>query len=190
MLRSSYPPGQPGPGVAPKPLGFTPTSVNQIMFPGSLPGTLFSEPVLSGPTPGVGGAVGAARLTMALLVDYTMGNFNLPITFPGGSFLLAINSVTFQAGLTTATIQLGQLSGAGDIVVVAPPAKGATAPPQQPGVQLPLWDAVSPYQPFTCWLGVGANTGETAGGVIVLVDYARIAGSWSLPAKNFNKPGS
>lgn len=187
LLRNTYPPGQPEMGYPPKLLRRTPQGADEIMFPGSLQGTLFQGPVLSGPAPGIDGAVGAARLTLSLQIDWTMGNFQIPVPFPGASFLLAVNAVTVQDGLA-AFITLGTEQGQGDICTVAPPPKDSTAPMVQPMVQLPLWDAVLPQEPFVAWLNVSANTGATAGIAIVLVDYVRVAPAWSAPATNHNRP--
>lgn len=189
LLRSTYPPGQPPLGVKPKPLRRTPQSADDIMFPGSLQGTLFQGPLVSGPTPGVDGAAAATRLTLSLQVDWSMGNFNVPILFPGGSFLLAVNCVTYETYATAPVILIGTQSGQGDIqsVTVTPINVGPT--PQPVMVQLPLWNAVAPQAPFTAWFGVSGNTGATAGGLIVLVDFVRIPAPWSVPATNFNRPG-
>lgn len=189
LLRSTYPPGQPPLGYAPKPLRRSPQSAADIMFPGSLQGTLFQGPIISGPTPGVNGAVAATRLTLSLQIDWSMGNFNVPILFPGGSFLLSITSVSYETYATAPVILLGTQSGQGDIqaVTVTPINVGPT--PQPVMVQLPLWNAAAPLVPFTAWLGVSGNTGATAGGVIVLIDYVRVPSPWSVPATNFNRPG-
>lgn len=187
QLRSSYPPGQPDMGAAPTQLGSTPQGVAQIMYPGTALGTLFQGPVLSGPTPGVNGAVGSARLDLCLQVDGSMGNFNLPVQFPGGSFLLSIDAITLVDGMN-AFISLGTENGQGDIATVPLPAAGAYAPTVPPAVQLPLWDAAAPQEPFTMWLNVSTNAAQTAGIALVIVNYIRIPAPWSEPATNFNRP--
>lgn len=187
LLRNTYPPGQPEIGWAPRPLRRTPQGIAEIMSPGSIIGTHFQGPVVSGPAPGINGAAGAAQLSVSLQVDWSMGNFQLPITFPGGSFLQSVDAVTYEDGINAA-ITLGTESGQSDIAEIALPAKGAVAPPVQPEAQLPLWDAVQPQEPFTCWLNVSANTGSTTGGAIILLNYVRIAAPWSEPATNYNRP--
>lgn len=157
------------------------------MFPGTAEGTQFQGPVLSGPTPGINGAVGSARLSMAIQVDGSMGNYNLQIPFPGGSFLLGIDAITLATGLN-AMIILGTQTGQGDIATVALPALGAFAPTEVPSVQLPLWNAVAPQAPFTAWMNVSANGTKNAGIALVLLNYVRIAGPWSVPGVNYNTP--
>lgn len=188
LLRNTYPPGQPEIGAPPTPLGHVPQGIDEIMFPGTQQGTLFQGPVVSGPAPGINGACGAARLTLSLQVDFTMGNFQLPIQFPGGSFITALNAITLQAGLATTFIMIGTEAGQGDIATVPLPALGAFEPDIEPSVQLPLWNAAAPQAPFTAWVSVSANTGQTAGCAIVLIDYVRIPAPWSTPATNYNRP--
>jgi hypothetical protein len=181
--RNTYPAGQPTLGGPPKPLLKTPTSVSQIMFPISgVQGTLYQGPLISGPTPGVAGAAGTAILTLALQIDWTMGNFNLPIQFPGGSFIMSLSAVTYAAGLAGVIANFGSQSGAVDIGKVTIPPAGTVLAPAPPDAQLPLWDKTCPTCPFQAWLGVTGNTGNTSGGTIVLVQYVRLASPWSSPA--------
>lgn len=183
MLRSSYPPGQPDPGTAPTHLGRAPQSINDLMYPGTQQGPLFQGPIASGPAPGVHGAVGAARLTLCLLIDSTMGNFQLPIQFPGGSFITGVNAVMLEPGLMTALITLGTQVGQGDICTIPLPAVGATLDPPPPVlVQLPMWSATSPRAPFAAWLNVSGNPVSPAGMAILLIDYVRLPAPWSTPA--------
>jgi hypothetical protein len=160
-----------------------------MMFPGTQQGTLFQGPIVSGPTPGANGAAGAARLTLCLQLDHTMGNFQLPIQFPGGSFIVGVNAITLQTGLTTAFISLGTQAGQGDICTVPLPALGAQLdPPPPPMVQLPLWNAVLPQAPFTAWINVSSNpTSSTTGMALILIDYVRVPAPWSVPAANFSR---
>lgn len=174
-------------GSAPPLLGHAPQGANDVMYPGTQQGTLFQGPVLSGPTPGVNGAVGAAQLCLCLQVDGSMGNFEIPIQFPGGSFIGAVNAVTLAAGLN-AFVMLGTQAGQGDICTVPLPALGAFAPPVEPAVQLPLWNAVAPEAPFTMWLNVSTNATQSAGIALVIVGYVRIPSRWSLPSNNYNTP--
>lgn len=159
----------------------------EIATPGSINGTHFQGPVMSGPTPGVDGATGSAQLTLCLQIDWSMGNFSVSIPFPGGSFLQSINAVCYEAGLN-AFVMLGTQPGQGDIATIPLPAKGAFEPNIEPQAQLPLWDATTPSEPFTAWLNVSANTGSTTGGVVVLLNYIRLVGPWSVPATNYNRP--
>lgn len=191
QLRNTYPAAQASIGPAPKPLGGAPTSVNQIEFPGSVLGTHFAGPLISGPAPGANYASGSAFLALTLQIDWSMGNFNIPVQFPSGSFIQSVTAVTYEAGLGAAvSVSLGTQSGATDIVSFTLPAKGTVLPPVEPTVQLPLWDGVCPFCPFQAWLSVGSNTGHTAGGAIVIIQYVRVAAPWSPAAKNYNKPGA
>jgi len=156
------------------------------MTPGSINGTHFQGPLISGPTPGVDGAAGSALLVLSLQIDYTMGDFSIPVPFPGGSFLQSLNAVTYEAGLT-ATVTLGAQTGQSTIGTIALPALNATGASIQPARQLPLWNAVPPEQPFTAWLNVAGSAG-TAGGAIILIHYVRVTGPWSDPATNHNRP--
>lgn len=185
LLRNTYPPGQPEIGSPPKPLRKTPQAVTQIMFPDGTQSTHFQGPVVSGPAPGVQGAAGSARLTLSLQVDGTMGNFSVPIRFPGGSLLESISAVTYATGLA-ATVELGTTQGAADVATVTLPAYGAFEDPVPPGVQMPLWDAALPEEPFQIWLTVAGNTVST-GGAIILINYIRLAGPWSDPARDYSR---
>lgn len=181
--RNSYPPGQPPLGGPPKALGKTPTNVSQIEFPISgIQGTLYQGPLLSGPTPGVNGAVGTAVMVLALQIDSTMGNFDLPIQFPGGTFLRSFSAVTYQAGLVGCIVNFGSQLGATDIAVVDVPLAAAILAPVPPTAQLPLWDKACPTCPFQMWMGVTLNPGGAQGGTIILVEYIRLASPWSAPA--------
>jgi hypothetical protein len=187
QARSTYPPGAPSLGWPPKTFGKTPVNAAQIMTPGAQPTTHFSGPVVSGPAPGIG-AMGAAQLTLCLQLDYSMGNFSVPVSFPNGSFLQSLNAATYAAGLPssplTLIVTLGTQTGLADIAAALTlPATGAVVAPVLPAAQLPLWDAVSPLVPFQMWLNVAGNTGATAGGAVIMVNYLRIPGPWSGPAK-------
>jgi hypothetical protein len=180
QLRSTYPAGMPPLGSAPKLFGKTPTSIAQIMFPAiGIPGTHFQGPLVSGPTPGVQGAAGSAELILSLQLDGSMGNFDLPIQFPGGSFLTWFSAFTYASGVPgAAVIELGTQQGGSDIGVFNIPALGAVVLRQNPGVQLPVWSNVPPLSPFQAWLHVGGNT-ASVGGVILAVAYLRLSGPWS-----------
>lgn len=184
QLRSTYPAGLPPLGVAPKLFGKTPVSIAQIMFPAiGIAGTHFQGPLVSGATPGVAGAAGTAETILALQIDGSMGNFDLPIQFPGGSFLIWTSAFTYATGIPgTAVITLGTQQGGSDIETMVLPALNAVTPRQTPAVQLPVWGAVAPVSPFQAWLHVSANT-ASAGGAIIAVAYLRLAGPWSGPAK-------
>lgn len=161
--------------------------MGEIMFPDGILATHVQGPLVSGPVGGVQGAAGSAVLTLTLQIDWSMGNFSIPLKFPGGSFLQSITAVTYEAGLG-ATVQLGTQQGASDIGTVTLPAKGAVAPAVPPNAQLPMWDDECPFCPFQAWLTVSGNTGATAGGAVVLITYARLAAPWSGPASNYNRP--
>lgn len=186
QLRNTYPPGQPAMSAAPKPLRRTPTGVGQIMFPDGVLATHFQGPLVSGPTPGVQGAAGSATLTLTLQIDWSQGDYSIPIQFPGGCFLQSLSAITYETGLG-ASVQLGTQQGGSDIGTVTLPAKGAVSPPQTPGAQLPVWDDQCPFCPFQAWLTVSGNTGATQGGAIVLITYVRLAAPWSSPATDYNR---
>lgn len=189
LLRNSYPPDQPAKSAPPKSLGSTPVGVSQIMFPDGVQATHFVGPLVSGPTPGVQGAAGSAKLVLTLQIDWSMGNFSIPVQFPFGSFLESITAVTYETGLNAATtVQLGTQQSASDIVTIDElPAKGAVLEPELPGAQLPVWSDQCPFCPFQMWLTVSGNTGATAGGAILLVNYVRLAAPWSPHARDYNR---
>jgi hypothetical protein len=143
----------------------------------------FTGALVSGATPGVQAAAGTALLALALQIDGSMGNFDLPIQFPGGSFLASFTAVTVAAGLPgVIVVNLGTQQTLADIGVITVPALGAIAAPVQPLEQLPIWGAVSPLVPFQIWLHVGGNT-ASAGITILVINYQRLASPWSGPAK-------
>lgn len=180
--------GQPGvpslaAGSLPPTLGKTPTSINQLLptNPYGTKATHFTGPVVSGPTPGNPlGVEGVAQLNFACQIDYTMGNFTLPIQFPTNSFLLSVTTVEYQVfspNVTAPSISLGSTSGAADILAATVIPAGTVTTPI--AGQLPLWTAVSPQVPFQAFLSVAGNTGNTAGGLFLLITYARLALKWS-----------
>ena len=178
MMRSTYPAGQTPLGVAPKLLNRTPTSVADVMSPGTVLGTQFAGPLVSGPAPGVAGAIGATALALCLQIDGSMGNFNISIPFPGGSLLTSIDAFTLAGPTPGAYVQIGTQPTTGDIAAVPLPALGAIAPRLFPSVQLPLWGAVAPVAPFTAWLNVTTNTPPTTSVAVVVLNYIRLTPAW------------
>jgi len=187
--RNTYPPGQPAMSAPPKRLGTKPTGISQIMYPDGIAATHIQGPLVSGPTPGVQGASGSAQLTLTLQIDSSMGNFSIPIQFPGGSFIQSITAVTYETGLDAgASVQLGQQVNTADIMAATVlPAKGAVLTPVLPLIHMPLWDGVCPMCPFQAWLTVTGNVSHPTGGSIVIITYTRLAGPWSVPATNYSR---
>ena len=183
LTRNTYPPGMPSIGAAPKPLKATPTSINQIASPDGAKATHFQGPLVSGPTPGVQGAIGSAKLVLTVQLDWSMGNFSIPIQFPGGSFLQGFNAACYETGLPAGiAVSLGSQQNGSDIAVWSLPAKGSIEAVAPPLKQMPVWSDSCPFCPFQCWLTVTGNTGSTVGGVLLFIEYLRCAGPWSTPA--------
>src|SRR5579864_7905958 len=103
-------------GSLPPLLGKAPTSVAQMQrnLPGSK-GAHFTGPVVSGPASG-GQVSGAGACALMLSLDYTMGNFSIPVAFPPGSFIYSWLSVCFTPFATgPVAFTMGSTSGATDI---------------------------------------------------------------------------
>ena len=177
------PPAAPQAAAFPPPaLGKTPTSIGQLAPkpPIGAKATHFSAPISSGPTPGSAAVAGAAVLTLTLTLDYSMGNFSLPIQFPVDSLLLWAALVESATAFTAPpSVSVGMTNGAADIVAATPLAgAGKTAWVAATG-QLPLEGAVSPQVPFQGWINVTANGANTAGFGYVVLGYARIPQPWN-----------
>lgn len=157
-------------------LGKTPTSINQILLSGGAKATHFTGPVVSGNS--AHEVLGSALLAMAISVDYTMGNFSLPIQFPTDSLLLYFVTMPYAAfagGTGDTQVQLGTASGRNDIATAN--GFGALHTITINPVQGTLPFSVDP-NPFQCWITVN-NEGNTAGKGVVLLTYARLAQAWS-----------
>jgi hypothetical protein len=177
-------------GSLPPLLGVAPTSVAQMQkyLPGAK-GSHFTGPVVSGPPPGAPypltagqnpqvSGTGACALT--LLLDYTMGNFSIPIAFPQGSFIYSWLSVTFVAFATgPVAFTMGTTSGATDIISGGSFGAALGELDQNITGSLPLWNAVSPQVPFQGWLNVTGNTGGPAGQGLIVLFFIRLALPWS-----------
>jgi hypothetical protein len=170
-------------GSLPPLFGKTPTSVAQLQR--NIPGAKaahFTGPVVSGPPP-AGGAnqvsgVGACALT--LLLDYTMGNFSIPIAFPSGSFVYSWLSVCFAPFATgPVAFTMGTTSGATDIVSGGSFGAALGELDQNITGSLPLWNATSPQVPFQGWLNVTCNTGGPAGQGLIVLFYIRLPLPWN-----------
>lgn len=188
------PPMQPGAGQqpvlqlpTPPPLGKVPTSITQMQNFGG-PGyaakaTHFTGPVVCGPPPGSQAVGGMAKLTLLFQVDYTMGNFlNIPVAFPPGSFLASIWAWCYQAyvpGSTPPSLFFGTTPGASDIATLVLPDALAAIAQEPPLLTLPPWSVSSPMVPFQLFMSAGANTANTAGGVIVGLDYVVLPAPWN-----------
>jgi hypothetical protein len=181
------------PTFPPPGLGKVPASVSGLQPP--LPigskATYFSGPLMSGSIPQKATAGypnasfapvgGAALLTMALAVDYSMGNFTVPVQFPPDSVITGVAeviAVPFTG--TPPKFQLGTTSGAADIVAATafPATAGPTTFAAAAG-QLPLWGSTTPKVPFQASFTVTLNTGSTAGLALVLIQFARVPQKWT-----------
>jgi hypothetical protein len=157
------------------PFGKTPTAINQIVAnaPGIIT-TQFTGPVVSGQI-NMGTVPGLALLALPILVDYSMGDFSLPIQFPPQSMLLwaatmVYNSFTGSSGPTDTTFELGTAAGRNDILTadgMGPIHTTAIHP-----IQGTLPFAIDP-NPFQAWLSV-AQSGNTAGSGLIVLIFARL----------------
>lgn len=178
--------GQPTPFAVPMPppLGKTPTSIKQMMPNSSSTttrATHFTGPVVCGPPPGSTAVGGAAICTLALQLDYSMGNFSLPVQFPPGALLLWAISIEYAAFTAAPSISLGRTSGAADIL--AADALGLTADATQivpvTGALPFPWETVTGGAPGQAFLNVTGNTANTAGGAFLLFAYVMMARPWN-----------
>jgi hypothetical protein len=177
-------------GSLPPLLGKAPTSVAQMQrnIPGTK-GSHFTGPVVSGPSPGAPypftagqnpQVSGTGACALALLLDYTMGNFSIPIAFPQGSFIYSWLSVCFAPFATgPVAFTMGTTSGATDIVSGGSFGAALGELDQNITGSLPLWNATSPQVPFQGWLNVTGNTGGPAGQGLIVLFFIRLALPWS-----------
>lgn len=171
----------PGPGPASYPnfmtglmqsiLGGTPTSLAQIRLApyGSSRPSRTSGPLTSGP---MGGTVGSALLALPLWIDYSMGNFSLPVPFPPGSILLWVQMTTYAAwagGTQNPTVALGTASGLHDIF-------GPAAFPAQHVMELAPMTGTLPFatdpNPWQAWLTIAGFANTSGAGFLSLI-YGR-----------------
>ena len=91
-------------------------------------------------------------MTLAIQIDYTMGNFDLPIQFPGGTFLRSFSCVTYQAGIGAAMIEFGTQQGASDIFKfnLVPPPAASSPRPRRPPISCRSGAAAARYAPSRC----------------------------------------
>lgn len=185
------------PGFPPPPAGSTAESAFQLQAP--LPigekATHFSGPIVSGGIPAVSGWTtphggpmltdpigGSANLTAGFWVDYSQGDFTIPIQFPPDSLIGAIGAATAVAFASAPTFQIGRTSGGSEIGGGSMPAPGGPLTFIDATGQLPLWgaqDATPPLVPFQAFLTVAGNTGGAAGLGVILVQFIRIAQRWT-----------
>lgn len=164
-------------------LGHAPTSFRQMMS--NLPGTKATHitgPLVSGPVPGSPLVAGAAPLALTLMLDYTMGNFNLVLPFPPGSFIYSWMSIAFtgfNASPGPVAFGLGSQSGLTDIFSGGSFGSAGGEIDQNITGSLPLWNAVSPLVPFQAWLNVSGMAGATAGQGLIVLFYFRLPQAWS-----------
>ena len=167
---------------------WAPPSMMQRNLPGSK-GSHFGGPVMSGPpvgapyplTAGQNPQVsGVAPCALTLLLDYSMGNFSIPIAFPPASFIYSWLSVTFAAfAVGPVAFTMGSTSGATDIFSNGSFGAANGELDQNITGSLPLWTAVSPAVPFQGWLNVTGNTGGPAGQGLIVLFYVRLPLPWN-----------
>jgi hypothetical protein len=170
-------PAGPTPLVGPPVLGKTPTAINQIFVTGGYKATHFRGGVVSGGfTPGETPGVDLASI--ALYVDYSMGNFTLPLQLPKDSILLwrvLMPYVAFAGGSGDTQVELGVAAngvgispatnmGALNSITITP----VVAP-------VPQANATNPFQIYITVTGNGNTSGS---GLVVLV-FARLAQIWN-----------
>jgi len=187
--------GWQAPGYPPPPAGSTAQSAHNLMppLPIGTKATHFSGPLVSGGIPQVsewsaphGGLMlndpigGTPILTTYLALDYSQGNFSVPVQFPEDSLIISYAAVTAIPFTASPTFQLGTLSGASDIVSGgAFPAAGSPVTFTATTGQLPLWDPPGLQQSFQAFLTVNGNTSGTAGLGFILFQFVRIPQRWT-----------
>lgn len=180
ILQPDAPVVMPFAGSLPPFLGKTPTSVTQLQR--NLPGTKgahFNGPVVSGPGPGKSEVAGVGTCALTLLLDYTMGNFSIPIVFPSGSFIYSWLSVCFAPFATgPVAFTMGSTTGATDIFSNGSFGAANGELDQNITGSLPLWNVVSPQVPFQGWLNVTGNTGGPGGQGLIVLFYVRLPLPW------------
>jgi hypothetical protein len=127
-------------------------------------------PLMSGP---VGGqVVGSALLALPLWIDYSMGNFSLPVQFPPGSVLLWIQMTTYAAwggGTQNPAVSIGTANGTSDIY-------GPIAFPAQHVMTLQPMTGTLPFatdaNPWKAWLTINGYSNTSGAGFLSLL-YAR-----------------
>lgn len=165
--------------VPPPPFGKTPTDISQIIYAAGAQATRTAAPIVSAPI-GMGQVPGLALLALPIYIDYSMGNFSLPMQFPPQCMLLwaatlVYASFTGSAGPTDTTFQLGTASGRNDILAadgMGPIHTTAIHP-----VEGTLPFAADP-NPGQCWLTVN-NQGNTSGSGVITLIYFRTASNWN-----------
>jgi hypothetical protein len=167
------------PAIVPPVLGAVPTGINQILVTSlGEKASHFKGPVASGGVPGSNLAVGAALLSLAVQVDYSMGNFSLALQFPPDCVLLWTTTLVYTAfagGTGDTTVALGTTANGVD--VLAATAMGAihtTAIHPVTGT-LPYGADANPGK---LWITV-TQLGSTAGLGLVNLIYARNFLKWN-----------
>jgi len=178
-------------GVPPL-LGKAPTSLANIIANLGDKGTHHFGPVITGGGPSFTAAAtppvtqvtkvaGSALAAFFIQIDYTMGDFTLPLLFPTDSILLwAIPQVytPFTGSATDTKFQLGRTSGGAEILAatVMGVAHALTISPMLS--TLPTYSDAPGMTPFQAYLHV-AQSGNTAGQGIVAFIFARGFQKWS-----------
>lgn len=185
------------PGYPPSPGWETPSGIEQLAVP--LPigekATHFSGPIVSGgipqnplwrvpgstPSEGPLPVAGTAVLTTTLTVDFSMGDFTIPVQFPEGS-VLSMYGTTTLIGFDAAGPVAWSLKNAAGASLLNGSFLSAPnhAGPFAAGNMLPLWDAAPPEIPFQAQLNVNGNTpAGTQGLGLIMIQYIRIPQRWT-----------
>ena len=167
--------------AAPPLLGKAPTTIQQLLAPLGAKATRFSGPVVSGGVPGSATVAGSALCALILRVDYTMGNFTLPILFPADSILLWCTQqayTAFTGGTLDTTFALGRTSGGAEILAATNMGALHAAAIEPVISSLPLSSDAPTFTPFQAYLTV-AQSGNTAGQGVIVIIFARGFNVWT-----------
>jgi hypothetical protein len=180
-MARTFPPPSSIPPTLP-PLGHVPTHIGELYANVGTKASAFSGPVVSG-RPNANhlddSVWGSAILALPLRIDYSMGNFTLPIQFPRDAILLGTIQLGVTAFTTAPTLSLDAdpLATTTLVPIGAAPAAGEQESNLAVTTALPGAAAVAPEVPFQAFLAVSGNTG-TAGASILLILFARVTPNW------------
>ena len=156
--------------------GSVPTNTNQILASFGAKGTHFTGPLLTGGPPGRA-ISGSALSTVFLRVDYSMGNFSLPIQFPTDALLLWMVTFVYTAfagGAGDTTVALGT-AASGTQILAAKNMGALRATTISPVTgMLPYSTDTNLFQAF---ITVTNGTNTSGSGVVALV-YANAFRKW------------
>jgi hypothetical protein len=164
-----------GAGLPPY-FGSTPTSINQIIWSPSRVPTTFTSSIQSGDR-SQGQVVGTAMMALPFILDYSMGNFNLPIQFPPNSFLymVSITNLIPFTGAVLPNVWMGR-TATGDEIMVVTPLSNVPHAVQNVQVEsaLPVPGETGVLPPWQARFWVSSNVGtSTAGSALIAIIYGR-----------------